>query len=289
MANTAVSSILTSIKDDLKLSGTGRDNELIRYINRACKMIVAPMLIRHRSDMGWTEWVATETTANIRRYALPSGFVSFYELYLLDVEHSGTLAAGGTTSVTLDADAATSDDTYNGYLLRTTGGTAADQQTVITDYNGTTLVASLSPTITLTDATTTFAIFTHPRSEDRLVRRDLDWVNRNVGTTIGEPTCYALDGDYIVLGPAIPDDTYILWGYYYSMPTSLTATTDLLPYSPIFDEIVRDYATERAMNRDEYNVDRERMFLEEMNGAVAEILVRRGEEVTNLDFRGTLD
>lgn len=57
---------------------------------------------------------------------------------------SGTLATGSTSAVTLASGASSTSDVYNGMLLATTTGTGSGQTAKITDYNGTTKVATLS-------------------------------------------------------------------------------------------------------------------------------------------------
>lgn len=72
--------------------------------------------------------------------------------------HDGTAQAGSTSSITLAADAAPLDDWYNGFTLETTGGTGSGQTVTITDYVGSTLVASatFSPA---PDGTTTYVTY----------------------------------------------------------------------------------------------------------------------------------
>lgn len=72
---------------------------------------------------------------------------------------TGTLQAGGTTSVTLDASASATDDFYNDRPIYFTGGAGAGQIAWVSDYTGSTKVAALKPTLLVTtDGTTTFAV-----------------------------------------------------------------------------------------------------------------------------------
>lgn len=71
---------------------------------------------------------------------------------------TGTLAAGGTTSVTLPAGASASDNAYQFKILRMTGGAAAGSLAQIISYNGTSKVAELFPTLSGTASTDTFVI-----------------------------------------------------------------------------------------------------------------------------------
>ncbi|KKN00480.1 hypothetical protein LCGC14_1137470, partial [marine sediment metagenome] len=81
---TLVSTVLTDVSYDLKLSATqktSRTAELINYMNRVIKNGILPTLIRFESDFGMKDWTTTETVANQRDYALPSDFVAFEALY----------------------------------------------------------------------------------------------------------------------------------------------------------------------------------------------------------------
>jgi hypothetical protein len=70
-----------------------------------------------------------------------------------------TAAGGSTTTITLDAGASAVDDFYNGYTLLTVSGTGANQTANISDYNGTTKVATLDRTLaTGLDNTTVFEL-----------------------------------------------------------------------------------------------------------------------------------
>lgn len=72
---------------------------------------------------------------------------------------SNTAQAGGASTITLDASASATDDLYNGQVVFLTGGTGAGQTALITDYNGTTKVATVDPAWEVEpDNTTTFRI-----------------------------------------------------------------------------------------------------------------------------------
>lgn len=72
---------------------------------------------------------------------------------------SGTAQAGAVGSITLDASASASDDDYNGMFVLITGGTGAGQYRKISDYVGSTKVASVADNWDTTpDATSTFQV-----------------------------------------------------------------------------------------------------------------------------------
>lgn len=71
---------------------------------------------------------------------------------------SNTLAAGGTTSVTLDASASSTDNFYQFKILRMTGGAAANSISQIISYVGSTKVAYLSPALSGTASADAYSI-----------------------------------------------------------------------------------------------------------------------------------
>lgn len=58
---------------------------------------------------------------------------------------ANTAQAGAAGTITLDASASATDDLYNGSLIWVYGGTGAGQARIITDYDGTTKVATIAP------------------------------------------------------------------------------------------------------------------------------------------------
>jgi hypothetical protein len=65
-----------------------------------------------------------------------------------------------STSIRLASTASASDDYYNGWVVEITGGTGSGQQRVITDYNGTTKVATITNAWTTTpDTTSTYMLY----------------------------------------------------------------------------------------------------------------------------------
>lgn len=79
---------------------------------------------------------------------------------------SATAQAGAATTVTLDAAASATTDVYKGQRVYLTGGTGAGQDRIITAYNGTTKVATVTPAwATNPDATSTFAIVPNAQAD----------------------------------------------------------------------------------------------------------------------------
>ena len=229
---TAVSSIITSVGYDLKLTtaeATSRTNELISYMNRCITNIIVPTLARFKSDLGMKEWTTTECTAYTPKYTLPTDFYSFYALYAKEYEHAGTLAsAASATSVTLASTASSTNDAYNGMLFRLTSGTYADVQRYITDYVGATVTATLSSSAGGTPGTDTYVIVEPFTADDELTQVEVSELNEDYTETSDCPEVYALLTDTsLMLGPCPDSATVVLHGLYYYRPTALTATTIL--------------------------------------------------------------
>jgi hypothetical protein len=70
--------------------------------------------------------------------------------------HMGLAQAGAAGSITLQSTASATDDIYNGQLIRITSGTGDDQIRVITDYDGTTKVATVEPNWTVNPDSTSY-------------------------------------------------------------------------------------------------------------------------------------
>lgn len=79
---------------------------------------------------------------------------------LMDGLLNNTAQAGANGTITLNSGATATDDYYNGFVILVTGGTGVGQARLITDYVGSTKVASVSPNwATNPDATSTFILF----------------------------------------------------------------------------------------------------------------------------------
>jgi hypothetical protein len=107
---------------------------------------------------------------------------------------SNTAAAGGASTITLDASASATNDFYNGMSIYLTGGTGAGQSNTILDYVGGTQVATVKDAwVTTPDNTTTFAIFPGAETSDDIADAILlrDWTDV-VGTVPDRSTLNAL-------------------------------------------------------------------------------------------------
>ena len=148
---------------------------------------------------------------------------------------SGTAQAGTTSTVTLAATASASDDAYNGYTIKFPGSEPSGllgQQQVISDYNGTTKVATLTSTLSVA-----------PTSASEYV------IEQIVESDQGVPAYWQADYDsgYIKLIPtpvATVTMTFRLWRY---SRTALDAASGE-PEIPLqFHRACIEYAAFKAM------------------------------------------
>jgi hypothetical protein len=132
-----------------------------------------PVQIQRTSNTAWT---ATDITFDaIPKYAFniqfytnigttltPSAVSGNVTLTASTTHHdSGTLQGGTSTTVTLKATASAIDNVYNGMYVNITGGTGSGQTRLITDYVGSTKVATVSEAFTVTpDNTSTYTTTT---------------------------------------------------------------------------------------------------------------------------------
>jgi hypothetical protein len=74
------------------------------------------------------------------------------------IDNTGTAQAGTTTTITLASGASGTDDTYNTMSVYITSGTGNGQLRTITDYVGTTKVATVATWTTTPDATSVYEV-----------------------------------------------------------------------------------------------------------------------------------
>lgn len=76
---------------------------------------------------------------------------------------TGTAAAGGNNTITLDGSASGADNTYNTQVVYISGGTGSGQERTVLDYVGSTKIATVTKDWTTNpDATSTYTIINRP-------------------------------------------------------------------------------------------------------------------------------
>jgi hypothetical protein len=149
--------------------------ELLNFTQAADTLIlVHPLMepqkiVRGATDADWT--ISDLALDFVPKFAYSIAFVNPQDDLDPDVESgnitftsgytavTGTAQAGAATTITLAAGASAVDDFYNNLYIVTTGGTGSGQTRLITDYVGSTKVATVDTAWTVTpDATTTYSI-----------------------------------------------------------------------------------------------------------------------------------
>lgn len=128
-------------------------------------------LVRGATDASWTISAITfdsipkhaftlSTVVNNSETLTPSAVSGNITLTTTSSKHdTGTAQAGTSTSITLKSSSSSSDDYFNGLYITITGGTGAGQIRVITDYVGSTKVATVDRTWTTTpNSSSTYSI-----------------------------------------------------------------------------------------------------------------------------------
>jgi hypothetical protein len=130
-------------------------------------------IVRGATDATWTASTITfdsitkyaytlQTFTNIGSTLTPSAVSGNVTLTASTTHHdSGTAQAGSSTTITLKATSSATDDIYSGMYVTITGGTGSGQVRLISDYVGSTKVATVSPAwATAPNGTSTYEVTT---------------------------------------------------------------------------------------------------------------------------------
>jgi len=98
-------------------------------------------------------------------------------------------------------------------------------------------------------------------------------------TEATEPAYFYVDGSNNVCFPSYPDDAYTIKIPYWQIPTTLTATSDTMPFLGLMDNVVIEAVTIRAQNRDEYDVSGEYKWQSFLMERVRNIIYMRKKTV----------
>jgi len=93
-----------------------------------------------------------------------------------------------------------------------------------------------------------------------------------------EPVEFYIDGSNSLIFLPTPDATYTAKIPYYPYHTTLTATTDTVPFMRIFDNVIIEAVTMRAQNRDEYDLSFELKWFSYIRGQARKIIAMRKNE-----------
>jgi hypothetical protein len=130
-----------------------------------------PLRITRTTDSAWTATAITfdsipkyaftlKTITNKSETLTPSAVSGNITLTTTSAKHdTGTAQAGASTTITLKSASSATNDYYNGLYITITGGTGSGQIRVITDYVGSTKVATVDRAwTTIPNSTSTYSI-----------------------------------------------------------------------------------------------------------------------------------
>lgn len=109
------------------------------------------------------------------------------DAYVSRYVRQGTAQAGAANTITLDASASATDDLHNDQLIRITGGTGAGQTNLISDYVGSTKVATVLKTWAVNpDNTSVFAILEASNVNQASIQADTDSLQTSMATVLAQ-------------------------------------------------------------------------------------------------------
>lgn len=148
---------------DLVTGATGLDSEVSKDQGTFADCTNEATEIATSSGMYYLDLTATEMEADCVSVIVKTSSVGAKTTTLVLYTDPGTRTrkaqAGANGTVTLDSSASATDDFYNDQLVRIVGGTGAGQARLISDYVGSTKVASVVPNwATNPDSTSIFQV-----------------------------------------------------------------------------------------------------------------------------------
>ncbi len=97
-------------------------------------------------------------------------------------------------------------------------------------------------------------------------------------TTEEEPTKFYTDATNITFRP-VPDTVYTIYHYYYKIPTAL-ALSSTMPFNDLFNQMLRQFVSSMAMNRDEYSIEFETGLFQILEKQASDIAIGQLPEMT---------
>ena len=126
----------------------------------------------------------------------------------------------------------------------------------------TTASTASSPTLAsdmYTPAKYGWVLKTNSRNRIKLVTEEAS-LDYNPATE-SEPDAFYLDGSNNVIFLNTPDDTYTIKIPYWQIQTTLTLTTNTIPFLGLFDNLLIEAMVIRAQNREEYDLSLEMKWM----------------------------
>lgn len=99
-----------------------------------------------------------------------------------------------------------------------------------------------------------------------------------------EPVCFYIDGSNTVYPLPVPDATYTAKIPYYPYHTTLTATTNTVPYKQVFDNVYIEALAMRQFARNEYDVGYEFKWFNYIRKQARKIIYMRRNPTTSISL-----
>lgn len=219
------------------------------------------------------------TTIGVSKYAMDTDFDDDISISFLTGTHYDTATAAAASTITLAADEDATEEEVEGNYILQTGGTNSPQISQCTDYNTTTLVATVSPAwpVGTPSGTITYRII------DNIIDLEEDSVIGlgSLGSSMakGIPAKYAMiiedEYTYVLLDKPPDASTYGLFERYYANPNALDLTSSVMTriYNNWQNALTLGVASKLDMN-----------FSKEYEKAVAQLIAK--ETPASGEFKG---
>jgi hypothetical protein len=244
------------------------------------------------------------------------------ELFFQTTVKSGTAEGGDESSITLQSgQVGASDDQYNGWLVAITSGTGDGQTRLVTDYNGSTRVATVhNPWVTTPDSTSVYRLYKRfvkilpsgavgasenltlsPVSSLYAVSKIMDLVDKEdllpaerTETWISDLTEDAIPDEYLVYGDRIVFNTAYSTSRWYKMeyvkmPPDMVNDSDQPEVPEPWQEAIILWATWRGLRRNQesgeaYAAKRDLLDFIQMTATQGEVGFERENAGVRIDF-----
>jgi len=97
-----------------------------------------------------------------------------------------------------------------------------------------------------------------------------------------QPCEFYIDGSNNVCFPSYPDDSYVVKIPYYQIPTTLSQTTDTMPFLGLLDNVFIEALTIRAQNRDEYDTTIDLKWMSFLNDRARAVIAMRKATISRV-------
>lgn len=162
------------------------------------------------SAMGYVSLTATEMDASVVTVQIKSSnclteLITIYPMFPVYLTGNNIAQDGAAESITIQADESSIDDYYVGMILKTNTGTGGNQARLITDYDGTTKVVTVTPAWETAPTTgTTYSIGLYPTDKSVVA------IQAGLAAAAADAVWDEVAADHVAAG-TFGDRLYRLW------------------------------------------------------------------------------